>query len=122
MHQRKKNFRQVVDEVTTAAERSRKRSLERRRRETRKREFEGGAESGIGKKKEGMRKKICTVEKKCVSLQIISNKTIYNNNLKNKQLCLQESDYSVMVKRINLSIISLLRMVVYLGMVNLSRN
>jgi hypothetical protein len=51
MHQRKKNFRQVVDEGTTVTEWSGKRDLERERRETRKREFEGSAESGIGGKK-----------------------------------------------------------------------
>jgi len=67
MHQRKKIFRQVVDEGITAAEGSGKRDLERRRRENRKREFEGGAESGIGKKKEGMRKKnLHSREKVCI--------------------------------------------------------
>ena len=72
MHQRKKIFRQVVDEGTTAAEGSGKRGLERGRRETRKREFEGGAERGIGEKKEGMRKKFAQSRKSvylCKSFQ-----------------------------------------------------
>ena len=61
-------------------------------------------------------------EKKVVSLQTDLNKQYSNNNLKNKQLCLQELDYSVMVKRTNPSTISLLRMVVHLGTEDLSRN
>ena len=67
MHQRKKIFRQVVDEGTTAAEGSGKRGLERGRRETRKREFEGGAESGIGgKKREHKKKNLHSREKVCI--------------------------------------------------------
>ena len=51
---------------------------------------------------------------------ILTTKSI--NYLKTKQLCQQELDFSVMVKRISLSTTSLLRMVVHLEMEDLSRS